>query len=104
MRFTIRDLIWLMMMVIGVGLAWLATAHRSALIETRMQAAERELAECNAKSKALTSENKEILATNEALVATFHREELTDEQRSKISALFKDELESRRVEVKVGHW
>src|SRR5437773_29812 len=102
LRFTIRDLLWLMV-VVAAGLAWLATSHRSALIEARMQAAEREHADCKLKNIDLASQNKETLAINEALLATFHREELTGERRNKISALFKEELERRGIEIKIGH-
>lgn len=102
MTFAIRDLLWLMV-VFGVGLAWLATAHRSALIEARMQAAERQLAECKATSAALAFKNKDDVQIADALSAAFRKAELTGEQRNELRRLFKEELESRGIEIVNKH-
>lgn len=86
LRFTTRDLLWLMV-VIGLALTWLVTSHRSALIEARMQTAEFQAANCKAKFEELVLQNTENFATAEALLVTFKKADLTDEQRNEIRAL-----------------
>jgi hypothetical protein len=58
MRFSIRDVLWLMV-VVGLGLGWLATAQRMSLLEARCQA--------------LDKENKVLAKDHKALKDKFNR-------------------------------
>jgi hypothetical protein len=43
-RFTIRDLLWLTV-VVGLAVGWMLTAQKAAILEARLQAVERDNAE-----------------------------------------------------------
>jgi hypothetical protein len=101
-RFTIRDMLWLMV-VVGVCLAWIANSRRWASIETRLQAAERFAAEARNRYDAVTKESKTNSEAFEALADALRQADLSYDQRKAIGKLFVEGLETRGVEIKSGH-
>jgi hypothetical protein len=91
MRFTIRDLLWLTVVIV-TGIVWFLAAHKSALLEARLQSAERQVWDLKARNDAVASENKTNFATFEALATALKRVELSEEQRDSIRGLFTEEL------------
>ena len=101
-RFTIRDLLWLML-VVAACLAWLANSRRWALIEAKLQVAEHRAAASNARYEAIAEENKTTTAVFEALSETYRQVKLTADQRDTFGEVFKEDLRIRDVEITPWH-
>jgi hypothetical protein len=98
MRFSIRDILWLMV-VVALALAWFVTAHRSALIEARLQAADRRIEDLKAEIQVATNESKNLLSQLESFFGAFKKLELSDEQRQSFGTLLQEELKQHGIPV-----
>jgi len=101
MRFAIRELLWLMV-VVAVCLAWLTNTRRWNLMEAKMKAAEQHAARSNARYDAIAKENKTTSAVFEALAEAYRKMPPSAEQQEGFGEAFKEELKIRGVEVTVG--
>ena len=98
-RFTIRDVLGLMV-VAGLACGWLLSAHRSDLQEARLRANEREIGQLKVRLEEIASENATNRGMVEALFTSFHRADLSENQRTIIRALFADQLKQRDIEMR----
>jgi hypothetical protein len=76
-RFTVRDVLWLTV-VVGMACGWFLSAHRSALQEVRVRATEYEIKQLKGRIDEIASENATNGGVVEALFATFHQADLSE--------------------------
>ncbi len=98
MRFSIRDYLWLLAVIVLV-LAWLSTSHRSALIEARLQAADRRIEDLKTEIQVATKESKNLLSQLESFFGAFKKLELSDEQRESFGSFLQEELKQNGIPV-----
>ena len=101
-RFTIRDVLWLMV-VVGLGCGWILSAQSSALQEARLRASEREIEQLKTRIEEVASENATNSGIVDALFATFHQADLSENQRTEIRNIFAEQLEQRGIEIQTVH-
>jgi len=92
MRFTIRDLLWLLALA-GIGLAWFLTAQRAVVLQARLQDVQRRIDELNSQNESLALRSKSDFATFEALAIAVKQADLSDDQRHSIRDAFGDQLQ-----------